>query len=146
MFNFLEYTRFGFELFNQKMFEMKILKMARITYILSYSICKWLFVKMLIYHILMVIALKNINLWYDNYQTLHMVHKLILIIWMITMFNRYGTFHKDQKSFQSFLEYICIFVVFLIFDFFGFWLTITCKSIVKIFHDNDMVKVQTWDP
>jgi hypothetical protein len=27
---FLDYTRFGFELVNQKMFEMKILKMAHL--------------------------------------------------------------------------------------------------------------------
>lgn len=28
--------------------------------------------------------------------------------------------------------------------FFEFWPIITCKSIVKIFHNNDMIKVQTW--
>jgi len=66
--------KFWFELVSQIMFEIKIEKMAHLTYFSS-SICKWLFVKILIYCILMVITLKNIHLWYDNYQTFHMAHK-----------------------------------------------------------------------
>jgi hypothetical protein len=33
-------------------------------------------------------------------------------------------------------------VIFLTFDFFGFWPTIICKNIVKIFHNNDMLKFE----
>jgi len=40
MFLFLEYDRFRFELVNQKMFEMKILKMTT-SHILSFSAWKW---------------------------------------------------------------------------------------------------------
>ncbi len=31
---------------------------------------------------------------YTNYQTLHMVHKLILTIWKTIMFSTFDTFHK----------------------------------------------------
>jgi hypothetical protein len=51
------------------------------SHILSFSIWKWEFAEMLIYHILMVIAPKKTCLWYDNYQISHMVHKFIVIIW-----------------------------------------------------------------
>jgi hypothetical protein len=33
-----------------------------------------------------------------------------------------------------------------IYSFFGIWPTIICKYILKIFHNNDMVEVQTWEP
>jgi hypothetical protein len=36
MFLFLDYTRYGFELVNQKMFEMKILKMTHLTYLVIF--------------------------------------------------------------------------------------------------------------
>jgi hypothetical protein len=45
---FLDYIRFGFELVNQKMFKMKILKIAHLTYIV-------------IFH-LKVIVCQNVNL------------------------------------------------------------------------------------
>jgi hypothetical protein len=35
-------------------------------------------------------------------------------------------------------------IVFL-FDFSEFWFIITCKHIVKIFHNNDMIEIQTWN-
>jgi len=47
---FLNCTRFGFELINQKMFEMKNLKMTQFTYFVI-SHLKVIVVKMLIYHI-----------------------------------------------------------------------------------------------
>jgi len=59
---------------------MKFYKWA-ISHILSSSIWKWLFIKILIYHINMVITLKNTQLWYDIYQTFHMTPKFIPIIW-----------------------------------------------------------------
>jgi hypothetical protein len=34
----------------------------------------------------------------------------------------------------------------LAFDIFGFWPTIICKNILKIFHNNDMIEDQTWYP
>ncbi len=48
MFLFLEYIRFGFELVNQKMFEIKIQKMKHLTYLV-------------IFH-LKVIVCQNVNL------------------------------------------------------------------------------------
>jgi predicted N-acetyltransferase YhbS len=48
MFLFLDYTRFGFELVNQNMFEMKILKMTRFTYFV-------------IFHLKMIVC-QNVNL------------------------------------------------------------------------------------
>jgi hypothetical protein len=48
MFLFLDCTRFGFELVNQEMFEMKILKMNHLTYLV-------------IFH-LKVIVCQNVNL------------------------------------------------------------------------------------
>ncbi len=48
MFLFLDYIRFGFELVNQNMFEMKNLKMTRFTYLV-------------IFH-LKVIVCQNVNL------------------------------------------------------------------------------------
>jgi hypothetical protein len=48
MFLFLDYTRFGFQLINQQMFEMKILKMIHLTYLV-------------IFH-LEVIVCQNVNL------------------------------------------------------------------------------------
>jgi len=38
-------------------------------------ISKWLSIEISIYHVLMVNALKKLNLWNENYQTFHMVHK-----------------------------------------------------------------------
>jgi len=35
---FLDYTRFGFKLVNQKMFEMKILKMTHFTYLVIFHL------------------------------------------------------------------------------------------------------------
>jgi hypothetical protein len=48
MFLFLDCTRFGFELVNQKMFEMKILKMTHVTYLV-------------IFHLKMIVC-QNVNL------------------------------------------------------------------------------------
>jgi hypothetical protein len=45
---FLDYTRFGFKLLNQKMFEIKILKMTHLTYIVIFQL------KMIVY--------QNVNL------------------------------------------------------------------------------------
>ncbi len=45
---FLDYTRFGFELVSQKMFEMKILKMTHFTYLV-------------IFHLKMIVC-QNVNL------------------------------------------------------------------------------------
>jgi len=39
------------------------------------------FVKILIYRKFTIMALKKTHLWYDNYQTFHMVHKPRSIIW-----------------------------------------------------------------
>jgi len=86
----------------------------------------------------------------------------------ITMFNKCYKFDKDLKLFQSLPKLFANFsmlwhifsaqiycnitsykinsVVSLAFDFFGFWLIIICKNILEIFHNNDMVEVQTWDP
>jgi hypothetical protein len=58
-FLFLDFTRFKFELINQKMFEMK--KITHFTYLV-------------IFH-LKVIVYQNVN-----YQTLHIVDKFIIII------------------------------------------------------------------
>ncbi len=38
MFLFLDCTRFGFELVNQKLFEMKILKMTHLTYLVIFHL------------------------------------------------------------------------------------------------------------
>jgi hypothetical protein len=54
MFLFLECTRFGFELRNQKMFEMKILKMTHLTYLVLFH--------------LKVIVCQNVNLSLTYYQ------------------------------------------------------------------------------
>ncbi len=48
MFLFLDYTKFEFKLVNQKMFEMKILKMTHLTYLL-------------IFHVKMIVC-QNVNL------------------------------------------------------------------------------------
>jgi hypothetical protein len=71
------------------------------------SIWKRLFVKILIYHIVMVIATK---------KPISVMIIIKLFTWPTnlfqsygsTMFNRYYKFHKDYKSFQSFIEYIYI--------------------------------------
>jgi hypothetical protein len=77
----LDCTRFGFELLNQKMLEMKILKMAHLTYLV-------------IFH-LKVIIFQNVNLphTYGHHlektsicnmiklSTFHMVHESISIVW-----------------------------------------------------------------
>lgn len=58
------------------MFEMKILKITHLIFLTSF-IWKWFVVKILIYYILMVIALKETYLRYDNYQTLYMTHNCL---------------------------------------------------------------------
>jgi hypothetical protein len=95
------------------MFEIKIEKLTHLTY-LSLSICEWLFVKILIYCIFMVITFKNTHLWYDNYQTFHVAHKYSC---EITMFSRYYKFHKDLKSF-NFNHFLSIFAFFNKCEFF----------------------------
>jgi hypothetical protein len=50
----------------------------------------------------MVIALETHG-WYDNYQTLHMVHKPIPIIWNHN-FSKYYKFCEDLELFQSFIH------------------------------------------
>ncbi len=104
---FLDNTRFRFELVNQKMFEMKISKMAHFTYLV-------------IFHLKMIVC-QNINFPHTYgycpkksicgmiiIKLFTMVHKFIPIIWNHN-FNRYYKFYTNSKSFQSFLEYICIF-------------------------------------
>ncbi len=76
----LHCIRFWFKLINQIIFEMELNKWF-IVHFLSSSIWKWLIVKILFYHILMVIAFGKTHLWHDNYQILLMAHKCILIIW-----------------------------------------------------------------
>jgi hypothetical protein len=67
----LNYTRFWFELINQITFGIK-LKIWPTSHFLSSSIWKWLFVKILIYHIFMVITLNKTHLWDEYYQNFHM--------------------------------------------------------------------------
>jgi hypothetical protein len=132
---------------------------------------------LVIFHLKMIVC-QNVNLphidghhpqkthlWYNNYQILHMAHKLFQS-YGITMFNRYYIKTKNHFShfwnifaFFSTLQHIYFWhkyivtshhitlksVIFLKFDLFGFWPTIICKNIVKILHKNDMVEVQTWD-
>jgi len=78
------------------------------SYFLLSTIWKWPFVKILIYHIFMVNALRKpiCNMiiikfftWFTN-----MVQSYGIIT-----FSRYYKFYKYWKSFQSFLEHICIF-------------------------------------
>jgi len=75
-----DYTKLGFELVSQKMSEMKLNRITHLTYLVMFH--------------LKVIVYQNVNLLhsyglnpqkhpfsYNNYQTLHMAHKLIPIIW-----------------------------------------------------------------
>jgi hypothetical protein len=50
----------------------------------------------------MVDALKKLHLWYENYQTLYMVHKHCLKYVESHAQNKYYKFHKGLKSFQIF--------------------------------------------
>jgi len=93
MFLFLDYTRFEFELVNQKMFEIKILKMTHLIYLVIFHL------KMIIY--------QNINLphTYGHRSKTSICDMIIikLFTWLtnlfqsyaITMFNRYYKFHKN---------------------------------------------------
>jgi hypothetical protein len=58
---FLDYTKFGFELVNQKMFEMKIKKMVFLTYIVIFHLKVIVCQNINLQHI-MVINPKNTNL------------------------------------------------------------------------------------
>jgi hypothetical protein len=129
---------------------------------LSSSIWKWLFIKNLIYRILIINAWKLRKLIYD-----------MIIIKKIALFTNlvqsYGItrFHKYYK-FQYFLEYIFIFkytithffdtnifkhhirwnfkmYIFSI-DFFLFWPIAICKNIMKIYFSNDMVEFKHGHP
>jgi hypothetical protein len=66
--------------------------MAHFTYLVIFHL-KMIVCQMLIYHIFMVIALKNIHLQYNHYQTFYMAHKFIQS-YGITMFSKYYKFHK----------------------------------------------------
>ncbi len=77
---FQNHIRFWFELVNKKTFEMKFYKWPT-SHILSSSIWKWLFIKILIFHIIMVITLKQNPIMICIYQTFHMTRKFIPIIW-----------------------------------------------------------------
>jgi len=90
------------------MFEMKILKMTHLTYLVIFHL-KMIFVKMLICHKLMVIAPKNRPICDMTIIKLFTWLTNLFQSYGITMFNRYYKFHKDYISFQSFFEYICIF-------------------------------------
>jgi hypothetical protein len=74
--------------------------------VLTFHFQALLFVKILIYHIFIVNALKKIHLWYENYQTLYMVHKHC---------SKYVESHarqifiKVKNHFKNFLDYIYIF-------------------------------------
>jgi hypothetical protein len=91
-FNFLASIKFGYELVNQKMFEMKIEKMAHFTHFIILHL-KLIVVKMLICHIFVLIAMKKpicdmiiikIFTWFINlFQSC-----------AITMFSKYYKFHK----------------------------------------------------
>jgi hypothetical protein len=93
MFLFWDYTKFEFELVNQKMFEMKILKMTNLIYLVIFHL------KMIIY--------QNVNLPHicGHHPKTPICDMIIikLVTWLtnlfqsyaITMFNRYYKFHKD---------------------------------------------------
>jgi hypothetical protein len=104
----------------------------------------------------MVRVFKNTHLRYDDYQTFHMVHKLIPIIYMkLHCLVNTKIFIKILNHFNHFLNIflllVCSNICFwhnyiitshhmkfknvssLAFDFFGFWPTIICKKIVNFF-------------
>jgi hypothetical protein len=83
--------------------------MAHLTFLVIFNL-KEKIVKILIYHIVMVITLKTIHLWYENYQIFHMVHKHILIIWnhnvQINITNL-----KIKNHFNHFLNIFSVFSI-----------------------------------
>jgi hypothetical protein len=81
MFLFLDYTRFGFELVNQKLFEMRIKKITHLIYLVIFHLKVIICQNVNLPHTYMVIAPRNTHLSYDNYQTFHMAQKHISIIW-----------------------------------------------------------------
>jgi len=141
--------------------------MAHFTYLVIFHL-KMIVCQMLIYHIFMVIASKNIHLWYNHYQTFYMAHKFIPNHMESQCLVNITNFIKNKNHFNHFLNIFaflvhCDFffghkytitshhmklksVIFLTFDFLGFWCIIICKNIVKILHNNDMVDIQTWEP
>jgi hypothetical protein len=141
--------------------------MAHFTYLVIFHL-KIIICQMLIYHILMVIALTNTHLWYNNYQTVHMAHIFIPNHMESQCLVDITNFIKIKNDFNHFLNIFSFFntlwrffwhkytikslhmkfknVISLTFHCFGFWSTIICKIIVKILHSIDMVDIQTWEP
>jgi hypothetical protein len=120
---------------------------------LSLSISKWLFVKISIYHILMVNALKRFNLSDENDETFHMGQTICEITFeiYITNFIHVGSHFNYFWNIFAFLvhNYRCYFNAnifqsimiytknyFLIY-YLGY--TITCKYIVKLFFHVDLI-------
>ncbi len=115
--SFFKFHYFWFELFNQKTFEMKILKMAHVTFLvifhLKVSVCQ-----KNNYHILMVIGLKETHLWYDNYQTFHMAH---ILFWSygITMLVDPTNFINIKSNLNHFLNIFAFWISYDIYIFFA---------------------------
>jgi hypothetical protein len=133
---------------------------------LSSSIWMWLFVKFLIYHIFMVIAIKKAIC---NMIIIKLFTWLAILFQSsrIITFNKYYNFIKIKNHFNHFLNIFIFFskmwhVYFLhkyiltshhvnylfIYCIWLLWgLTYhNMQKNMKILHNNDMVEVQTWDP
>jgi hypothetical protein len=89
MFLVLNYINIWFELIIQKIIEMKILKMAHLViFHLKMTICQ-------IFNLPCIYGQCPKRMWYDNYQTLHMVDKPQYLI-------KIKNFIKIKKHFNHF--------------------------------------------
>jgi hypothetical protein len=92
MFLFLDYTRFGFELVNQKMFEMKILQMTRFTYLV-------------IFHLKVIVCQNVLPMLMFIPQKTHICDmiKIKLFTWLTNLFQSYGIimFNKYYKIYKD---------------------------------------------